>query len=68
MLWLWLRWLVGAAWTVLTWPLRRIEHAIRGGNQAYASFDHIALNVRPPQTEWLNMGNWSVSGRCTSDR
>lgn len=28
--------------------------------ESYASFDHLALNVKRPETEWLNMGDWTV--------
>ncbi|PWN33488.1 S-adenosyl-L-methionine-dependent methyltransferase [Meira miltonrushii] len=27
--------------------------------ESYSSFDHLALNVKRPQTEWLNMGDWT---------
>jgi len=26
--------------------------------ETYQSLDHVFLNVRKPQTEWLNMGWW----------
>lgn len=27
--------------------------------ESYASIDHLALNATRPETEWLNMGDWS---------
>lgn len=27
---------------------------------AYAPIAHLALNVEPPRTEWMNMGLWKV--------
>lgn len=29
--------------------------------EAYENMDHLALNTRRPETEWLNMGSWEVS-------
>lgn len=29
--------------------------------EAYEDMDHLALNCRRPETEWLNMGSWEVS-------
>lgn len=31
----------------------------RKNEESYSSFDHLALNVKRPQTEWLNMGDWT---------
>lgn len=28
--------------------------------ESYTAMNHIALNVQPPKTEWLNMGDWEV--------
>lgn len=28
-------------------------------HDAYASIAHLALNVTPPRTQWMNMGLWT---------
>lgn len=38
-----------------------------GGDASYSNMDHISFNVRRPTTEWLNMGDWTVSGEIDAN-
>jgi hypothetical protein len=54
-------WIVSAIWSLVCLPSRIVGKLLGSGDEAYSSLDHVALNVKRPETEWMNMGNWAVS-------
>lgn len=60
--------LAGLIWTLtLPWQMLRWlvpSNTNKSTKESYSSFSHLALNVQPPSTEWLNMGIWDDASRA----